>query len=547
MGEFMIKKQIYFFIILIASIIIFTACPGNFKSNDGIVNPPSPLPKYTVTFDVQGRGQKPDNIPNLASGTKLTAEQTPVLEFSGYKFEGWYKDTSFSAKWINAVDEVTADTRLYAKWDESGTPAGFTLWQSRTNPHPNDYYRIPALATLKDGTLLAVTDIRYTAPSDLGHGHALNLLIKRSTDNGENWSEEKLITNAPNSGSNGYGDAAIVADRESDKVLILCVYGDIKYQQGSSSHHQSVKQFVSDDGGQNFTEKDITDTIYGFNNSWVSLFFGSGRIMQSRYIKVGSHYRIYSALLSKSYGNAVLYSDDFGDTWKVLGNADTSPVSDGDEAKVEELPDGNVVISSRRSGWDTDPGRLFNIFTYSGTEAGAWASPAKICELGKGRGTNGEIFVIKAQKKDTHEPAYLVLQSMPAGIDTDKERTKVSIYWRELQNQNQIDLADFSDKNQWNQYLVEEGFSAYSTMTPLRDGGIGFLYEQKSGNKTNRDDQYDIVFKNLPIHKITGGEYEAVFLGTGAKDSPYTSLTGEKVPQTTKDYFANEELHWKGY
>lgn len=70
--------------------------------------------------------------------------------------------------------------------------------------------------------------------------------------------------------------------------------------------------------------------------------------MQSRSIKAGSHYRIYSALLSPHYGNAVIYSDDFGSTWKLLGNPASYPIPDGDEAKVEELPDGSVVLSSRK-------------------------------------------------------------------------------------------------------------------------------------------------------------------------------------------------------
>lgn len=77
------------------------------------------------------------------------------------------------------------------------------------------------------------------------------------------------------------------------------------------------------------------------------VFFTSGRIARSSRIKVGTHYRIYSALATKQ-GNRVLYSDNLGKTWNVLGNysnaAQTAPK--GDEAKIEELPNGNVLISS---------------------------------------------------------------------------------------------------------------------------------------------------------------------------------------------------------
>ena len=521
------KNSIFIFLLVVAALVLLAGCLQ--KIND------EKIPAFTVTFDVQGRGKTPAAL-TVPKGSLLTAAQTPPLEFSGWEFGGWYKENTCTNKWNNDTDTVTENTTLYAKWTKiTAPPDAKDLWQSKTEPYPNDFYRIPALAVTNDGTLLAVTDLRYKNNSDLGNDHRIDLLIKHSEDNGKTWSEAVNITKTLPTDKTGYGDAAIVADRESNDVLILCVHGNVTYQAGNASKHLKAIQFVSHDGGKTFPEKtDISDTIFGFNPSWFSLFFGSGRIMQSRYIKAGSHYRIYSALLSKNYGNAVIYSDDFGSTWKLLGDASTSPIPDGDEAKVEELPDGGVLLSSRK-----DNGRFVSIFTYTNpnTGAGNWSTKETL-NLGGGSGTNGEILIVKARKTTgAKEPVYLAFQSLPDGPG----RSKITIHWRELTNST-ISVSDFVSASAWNShsYLVQDGDSAYSTMDVQRDGGIGFLYERNT-----RGLDYDIAYKNLPIDVITNGAYEAIFLGTGSVQCPYTDLEGKPVAESVKNYYQKEKLHWK--
>ena len=510
----------------------------NPPAQGGTTQPTPGTPTFTVTFDVQGRGKTPPAL-TVPKDSLLSAAQTPNLEFSGWEFGGWHKEASCTTLWNNASDKVTGTTPLYAKWTKNTDVAVQDLWQSKTD-RPNDFYRIPAFAVTNDGTLLAVTDLRYKNHSDLGNNHRIDLLIRHSEDNGRNWLSEVNITKTLPSDQTGYGDAAIVADRESNDVLILCVTGNISYQAGSAGNHLHVIKYLSHDGGKTFPEKeDISDMIFRFNSSWESLFFGSGRIMQSRYIKTGNHYRIYSALLSRGYGNdygnTVVYSDDFGSTWHVLGDASIPPIPDGDEAKVEELPDGSVVLSSRNG---TASGRLINIFTYSNPDmgAGSWSSK-QFLNLGNGRGTNGEILIVKARKTGTKEPVYLAFQSLPDGPN----RKNVTIHWRKLTN-GTINVNDFVSAAEWNSYLVQDEDSAYSTMDVQRDGGIGFLYER---NIRGAGLDYDIAYKNLPIDVITDGAYEAIFLGTGSKLCPYTDLEGKPVAESVKNYYQKEKLHWK--
>jgi len=496
--------------------------------------PPSPG-NVTVRFDTRGLTTPPAPVTVIKNHT-IPATDIPNPTHRTWNFSGWYKDKNCNTQWNTASDTVTADITLYAKWT-SQPPSKQDLWESKKTEGATNYFRIPALAQTKDGTLIAVTDLRYGHTADIGkfgpngewgqdsHIHRVDIIVKRSTDNGLTWDNSSTkITNAPdNPVQYGYGDAAIVADRESDNVLIICAHGDTRYGHyiaGDANTRLKVVKLRSLDGGKTFTSpEEITTSIYGLNGNWGTLFFSSGKIMQSRRIKKDNYYRIYTALLVKKtseapFGNAVLYSDDFGETWQVLGDTTVSPISNGDEAKVEELPDGRVLLSSR-----TANGRLFNIFTYTheGTASGHWES-AQTAPLGTERGTNGEICIIKVRKTDTKAPVYLALQSIPLSSKPHPKsgepniRMNVGIYWRVIEEN--IGLSALADSTKWKKYQVFTGESGYSTMVIQQDHRIGFLYEKYDHvtNLGDMNDVYDIHYESLPISTITNGEYEAAFL-----------------------------------
>ena len=122
-------------------------------------------------------------------------------------------------------------------------------------------------------------------------------------------------------------------------------------------------------------------------------------------------------MTARPNGNRVIYSDDFGRTWKVLGTLDQLPVPYGDEAKCEELPDGRVVISSRAWG-----GRYFNIYSYSDVASGAgtWGEPAPSGRRVNGcasleNACNGGLLIIPAVRTIDKKKVYLALQSVPFG------------------------------------------------------------------------------------------------------------------------------------
>lgn len=361
-------------------------------------------------------------------------------------------------------------------------------------------YRIPAIVQCKSGKIIAFTDHRYDG-TDIGWGHHLDIVMKTSCDGGETWSEnEQMVAQGGSKVATdfncGHGDAAVVADNKTGELLLMCASGGISYFDSSREQPIMMGRYCSRDEGRTWQGEDVTKQIYKLMPDIKGAFFTSGRMVQSKKIKVGTHYRIYSALATNR-GNRVLYSDDFGKTWGVLGaqaNAQEAAPK-GDEAKVEELPNGDVLLSSRVSS-----GRYFNIYSYDNakTAAGRWGPVAFSGAENKGvkassNACNGELVLAKAKingKKKT-----MLLQSVPLG----PERTKVAIYYKELKSAADYATPESVAANWEGCYEVSNTLSAYSTMIHDNKGNILFLMEENSV-----ESHYDIVFEKLSMETICG-------------------------------------------
>lgn len=358
-------------------------------------------------------------------------------------------------------------------------------------------YRIPALIQAKDGSLIAVSDYR-PCRTDVGGGE-IDIVAKRSSDNGKTWSGETTLVKG--GGQNvpfdvAHGDAAVVCDRKTGEMLMMCASGNVWYWTSTLDNPNRVGRYYSKDG-IHWTGEEVTSQIYGLMNGAVhKLFFSSGRICQSARIKAGKNYRIYSAMCT-NIGNVVLYSDDFGKQWRPLGGVDARPTLDGDEAKLVELPDGNVLLCSRSQKGN---GRIFNIFKYANAKKaeGSWAEPVYIDnDTYRSAKCNGEVLLVEARRRSDGKKTHVLLYSVPMS----DVRENVGIYYKELATP-----ADYSSpecfRSGWKVFRVSNTDSAYSTMELLADGSIGFFYEQ-----TEQKGGYDMLFNKYSLAAITGGEY----------------------------------------
>lgn len=451
-------------------------------------------------------------------------------------------NTYTSSATVQSVSETIKDAARTASFTQTGANKGITYSNFKVYlkldirkpepafdvfPTPTTGaipYRIPAIATAKNGNIIAVADYRHSrADIGMATNGRIDLRARISKDNGETWGEIfDIIQGKGAAGINpdnndmyvGFGDPCIVADRESNRVLVISCSGNVSFPNGTRNNHQGISHFYSEDCGETWsTPVDREAHIYAqFDNTPYgpvrAMFVGSGKISQSKYIKVGDYYRIYCAVLVKdvngSHVNFALYSDDFGGSWTVLGGGNVSPIpSGGDEPKADELPDGSVIISSRTSG-----GRIYNIFSYTDAEKaeGSWGTSKYSNASNNGtiaisNSTNGEIMCVPVRRKADDKKMFLALQSVPLGSG----RANVGIYYKELET-----LADFVSPDSiaanWDgRHQSSYVAGAYSTMTLQHDNNIGFLYEEDTYGTSGGG--YTIVYKNYSIEYITDSAY----------------------------------------
>ena len=394
------------------------------------------------------------------------------------------------------------------------------------SPGPNGKpYRIPAITTTANGYVFAINDYRPCG-NDIGYGE-VDLVMRHSTAAGSEWdghSWTEPVTIADGLGHTndgiwklGFGDPAIVADRESNQVLVMSVCGnrtcwDGNYGAGTDENpenpnrvarlyitfNESTQQWVVGEPEEVTYDlyplfKDSEGTVHSS-----SMFIGAGRIAQSSKIKVGTHYRIYCAvwtvtMTNRQHHNYAIYSDDFGKTWNLLGELgyDNCASKWGNEPKCEELPDGSVLLSSRKYN-----GRYFNVFRYTDAAKGegSWVGEVSTNDVGDlawgGNSTNGEPLRV----------GNVLFQSAPTGSD----RSDVSIFYKVLSN----DAADYTPtklSSGWTEIEISDESSAYSSMALLPDNEtLAIYYEEAPGG-------YSMVYLPLKLKDILPANvYDAI-------------------------------------
>jgi Neuraminidase (sialidase) len=353
-----------------------------------------------------------------------------------------------------------------------------TLFTRTELYHPGDYgsanYRIPAVITAKDGSIVAVTDKRKYNEGDLPQD--IDIVCNRSTDGGYSWTEPYTI--ALGTGVNhGFGDCAVAWSNDDNGLIAVFVGGVGLWNSTPSNPIRSYKSYSYDNGQTWTAPEDITNFIFGDNciypaqTTWRASFFGSGnglrtstgRIMFVAAIREGS---------AQSLNNYAVYSDDNGLTWHVSGRASVG----GDEAKVTELADGRILMSIRHGGH-----RWYNISEDGGE---TWQPNTSTWNDITAPACNGDM--IRYTSVNQGHNKNRLLHSVPYG----SSRTDVTVY------------ISYDEGETWpvSKCIVPYS-SAYSSLCVLPDGTIG-LYVEEEPNGTSG---YSTVFYNFSLEWLTDG------------------------------------------
>lgn len=328
----------------------------------------------------------------------------------------------------------------------------------------NIHYRIPELLACKDGTLLAFADKRYSGAGDLPN--KIEVMVKISTNNGTNWTDEKKITPTSTSKQDGHGDTAAVLDRKTGDVIAVVAFGQ-GFVNSTPQDPIRIRTIRSRDNGNTWEAPiDITSQIYGdgckdpTRKTWYAAFVSSGNGLQLRNgrIMFVINVRESSQKTAASFRNYVMYSDDGGHKWKVSRGSPKN-YQGGNEAKIVELnQDGHLLMNIRPNGpvWKRLLSRSYD-YGENWTEA-------KIQNDLPSSGSNGDM---------------IYYTSTLNGYDKDRIITLVgSRPWDGRGPGEPQFYISYDEGYTWTNYKkLYTSHAGYSSLAILKDGSIGILAE----------------------------------------------------------------------
>ena len=527
------------------------------------------IARGAVTFSIRGTTRQLNYNLTPTQHTLFLPEEG-MLSFTvpvcwiGFGWEGF--SINGGKKQQTIANVASGTTEFAAHVTETNPEVCYIAYDGDERDIP---YRIPSVARAMNGDIIAMYDLRYNE-ADIGnydrgfYRHRIDLVMKVSKDGGQTWGAEQMAAEGDNSGrfTAAFGDAAMVADSESNLVLVLAAAGNtgfgtaVKMARFYLHLNETTGEWESGNLNSRGTfvkgkPQDITDymlnlkTKGGVSPQVYSAFCGSGRMTQSRIYKKDNYYRVYFTAIVRSnntdgtwgqHGNITFYSDDFGKTWNILG--EQAAYTGSDEPKCEELPNGDVWMSARHAN-----GRNFNIyhFTDIASGAGTWLN-RRHTSSGAGvtngiysseNACNGDIILLPAIRKSDNKSVNMALVSAPGRSSfTDpvwgaNGRRHVSVFYKALVSESDYATTEALASN-WEgrdastAFVVSEHMSAYSSMCLMTDGRIGFFLEDDVVTSTAPWSHFDMVFIPYTIEEITGGKYSF--------DNTATGITAPTVP-----------------
>ena len=308
-------------------------------------------------------------------------------------------------------------------------------------------YRIPALITAQDGTLIAIADERMGSCKDLGGNDDINLVMRRSRNKGKTWTAAETVIDYPKGQS--ASDAALLSDEQTSTVFLLFNYMDHVNRKGRYRFHL----MRSTNAGITWSSpEDITDQI--IRPEWQDdfQFITSGSGIQTR-----SGWLLHTLVNVSRQSGWVFGSVDHGKTWRLF----PGELKPADESKIIELPDGKWMVNARVN-------KIGHRYIHMSEDNGqTWKSAAD--QNLEDPGCNASILV-SGRKGDT--------KMMFTNLNNPRERQKLSLR-----------ISTDSGRNWASPQTIYPGSAAYSCLSPLSGGQAALIFE--------RDDYSRISFLRL--------------------------------------------------
>lgn len=299
-------------------------------------------------------------------------------------------------------------------------------------------YRIPSLITAPNGDLIAAIDERVPSCADLRGSKDINIVQRRSTDNGRTWSEIETVVDFPEGES--ASDPSMIVDEETEEIFMFYNFMDLD----NEANIYYLHVVSSKDNGKTWTEpRDITAEIA--KDEWHKdfKFITSGRGTQT------SSGRLLHTLVNLDNGLHLFGSDDHGESWFLID----TPIQPADESKVIELADGRYMINARVN---TGEGHRYVHISDDKGESWETRPETKLTDPGN------NASIIRYTREDKNEKDILLFSN-----SNDAEKRK-----------NLSVRISYDEGETWSEgKTIYPGSAAYSDLTVLENGDIGVFFE----------------------------------------------------------------------
>ena len=324
------------------------------------------------------------------------------------------------------------------------------LFNAENNPEVS-CYRIPSIITAINGDLIAAIDERVPSCGDLKWSRDINIVIRKSSNNGKTWGKIEKIIDYPLGQS--ASDPSMILDKQTNTIFLFYNYMDLDNQKDI----YYLKYISSNDNGKSWSKPvDITNQISKENWKNDFKFITSGRGIQT---KKGT---LLHCLVNLQKGTHVFGSNDNGKTWFIT----ETPTSPGDESKIVELNDGSWMVNSRVN-------KLGYRYSHVSNDDGkTWISKKEESIIDPG--CNGSLI------RYSHGEKNLLLLT---NINNKKERKEIVLRY------------SIDEGKSWsNPKIIYNGEAAYSSMTVMENGNLGLFFEMDNYTKN--------VFTSISIKDV---------------------------------------------